>query len=194
MWLKVHMNSLFTCHVVSWRRIPLNRVEGKLFPNKKSPTCARVTVLHLYSTASKTIWNSFSELHLNHIEIERRFVKRDGWLVESTWVSSHTSSRFHGSDPILSTGLQLLISFLTKTCGRFGFDLIVVDVLVNLIVNTSSKALSDCSIISYQSLFFILFFSNQIWRNWRKMRLIKIINLGFYIFPLSQSQILYNSK
>jgi hypothetical protein len=127
---------------------------------------------------------------LNHIEIERRFVKRDGWLVESTRVSSRTSSHFHGSDLILSTGLQLLISFLTKTCGRFGFDLIVVDVLVNLIVNTSSKALSDCSIISYQS----LFFSNQIWRNWRKMRLIKIINLGFYIFPLSQSQILYNSK
>ena len=32
MWLKVHVNSLFTCHVVGWRRISPNRIGGNLFP------------------------------------------------------------------------------------------------------------------------------------------------------------------
>ena len=31
MGLKVHVDGLFTYHVVGWRRIPPNRVEGKLF-------------------------------------------------------------------------------------------------------------------------------------------------------------------
>ena len=32
MWLKIHVNGLFTCHVVSWKRISPNRVGDKLFP------------------------------------------------------------------------------------------------------------------------------------------------------------------
>ena len=30
------MNSLFTCHVVDWKKIPPNWIGGKLFPKKKN--------------------------------------------------------------------------------------------------------------------------------------------------------------
>ena len=29
------MDSLFTCHVVDWKKIPPNWIGGKLFPKKK---------------------------------------------------------------------------------------------------------------------------------------------------------------
>ena len=32
MQLKIHVNDLLNYHVVDWRKIPLNQVEGKLFP------------------------------------------------------------------------------------------------------------------------------------------------------------------
>ena len=33
MWLKVHVDGLFTWHVVDWRKILSDWVRGKLFPN-----------------------------------------------------------------------------------------------------------------------------------------------------------------
>ena len=37
MWLKIHMDDFFTYHVVSWKKIPLNWVGGKLFPYTNTP-------------------------------------------------------------------------------------------------------------------------------------------------------------
>ena len=38
MWLKVHVDGLFTCHVIGWRRIPSNQVRGKLLSIEKGKT------------------------------------------------------------------------------------------------------------------------------------------------------------
>ena len=60
MWLKVHVDGLFTYHVVDWKRIPPNRFGGKLFPNKN------VTV------KNEKKKNIYSSLYIAFIHWEKR--------------------------------------------------------------------------------------------------------------------------
>ena len=56
MCLKVHVDGLFTCHVVGWRRIPPNWAGGKLFPylNSSALVISKRAELGFFILGAKT--------------------------------------------------------------------------------------------------------------------------------------------
>ncbi len=47
MWLQIHVNDVFTCHVVDWKRIPPKPIRDKLFSFV-------ITVLRHYIVSQRT--------------------------------------------------------------------------------------------------------------------------------------------